>query len=91
MRAKLLALSIGLAVLCGGGIACADTVVSPGTQVKAAPQMPAGTKTAPGGEVRRPLVLTETQMDKITAGLGGHGGGNTGLSLLGGPGNPHGL
>jgi len=88
MRAKLLVLSVGIAMLGGAGIACADAVVSPGTKVapqeKAVSQTPAGTKAAPAGQARRPLVLTETQMDKITAGRGGDGHG-VGF-LLGGDG-----
>jgi hypothetical protein len=97
MRAKLLALSVGIAMLSGAGTACADAVVSAGTQTKAAVAglKPVGTQMPVAGQRRRPLVLTEKQMGKITAGLGGNGhgigllGGNgRGLDLLGGPGNP---
>ena len=74
MRAKILALTVGVVMLAGAGTAGADAVVSAGTkaatpttaepQIKAAPAMKAA------GQVRRPLVLTKTQMDKVTAGGG---------------------
>jgi hypothetical protein len=60
MMTKLLALSVGVAMLSGVGIASADAVVP--TDVP----MRAGT----AGQVRIPghLLLTETQMEKVTAG-----------------------
>ena len=84
MRAKILALTVGIAMLTGAGAAWADAGAPAGTkartpttaesQIKAAPAMKAA------GQARRPLVLTETQMGKITAGLGGNGG--RGIDLL---------
>jgi|tagenome__1003787_1003787.scaffolds.fasta_scaffold17109371_1 hypothetical protein len=81
MRAKLLALLVGAAMLGGVETAYADAVVSPGTQMPATPQMKAGTQTkaTPAGQGARPLVLTETQMEKITA---GRVGGWAGIGLL---------
>jgi hypothetical protein len=83
MKGKLLALPVGVAMLAGAGTAYADAIVSAATKAgtpttadlqKAAPEVKAP------GQGRRPPVLTETQMDKITAG-GGKGDGGIGLRV----------
>jgi hypothetical protein len=75
MRAKILALTVGAAMLAGAGTAYADAVVPAGTKAATPAAAESQMKTVPemkaAGQERRPLVLTETQMDKITAGLGG--------------------
>jgi hypothetical protein len=77
MKAKLLALAVGGAMLASAGTAYADAVVSAGpkarTPTTAEPQMKAAPAMKAAGQGRRPLVLTEPQMDKITAGMNSAG------------------
>jgi hypothetical protein len=67
MRTTLIALSVGVAMLGGAGITQADTVVNPVAPIG---QTAGQSKVAIAGQVRAtgPLVLTDSQLEKLTAG-----------------------
>jgi hypothetical protein len=66
MRTTLIALSVGIAMLNGAGGVLADTVAPVETRTAADAQKNA--TTAAQDKPHGPILLTETQMDEITAG-----------------------
>ena len=67
MRTTLIALSVGATMLGGAGIVQADTMADPATPVG---QTAGQSEVAMTGQVRAPelVVLTDSQMEKLTAG-----------------------